>query len=255
MKAPNNPIPIEKLKQVMRDLRHPETGCPWDQEQTFESILPHTIEEAYEVADAIERADMDDLKDELGDLLLQVIYHAEIANEKGLFNFDDVADDVATKMISRHPHVFGDMDASSADDVHVIWEQQKELENGEQGALDSVTRGLPALLRAKKLQKKAAKVGFVWPSSAPAFDKVVEEIHEFKDAKTPKHKEEEFGDILYALVNYARMEGINAEEALRKTNEKFITRFKGMETSVKETGQKFSSLSLEEMMSLWQKQK
>lgn len=255
MKAPDNPIPIEKLKQVMRDLRHPETGCPWDQEQTFESILPHTIEEAYEVADAIERADMDDLKDELGDLLLQVIYHAEIANEKGLFNFDDVAGDVATKMISRHPHVFGDMDASSADDVNVIWEQQKELENAEQGALDSLTRGLPALLRAEKLQKKAAKVGFVWPSSAPAFEKVVEEIHEFKDAKTPEHKEEEFGDILYALVNYARMEGINAEEALRKTNEKFITRFKGMEQDAVKESKTIGDYTLGEMLVFWNKQK
>jgi len=245
---------IEKLKSVMRDLRDPETGCPWDKEQDFKSILKYTIEEAYEVADAIEQEDFASLKDELGDLLLQVIYHTQMADEQNLFTFDEVANQVAEKMISRHPHVFGDMDAADSNAVNDIWDAQKEKEVSG-GALDNVTKGLPALLRAQKLQKKAAKTGFEWPSSSQAFEKIEEEINEFKEAKSPGHREEELGDILYALANYARMEGIDAEEALRKTNNKFLTRFQGMEKDADASNQNFKDLSLDEMLASWSNQK
>lgn len=249
-----NESPIEKLKSVMQDLRNPDGGCPWDLEQDFKSIMPYTIEEAYEVADAIEAEDFDSLKDELGDLLLQVIYHTQMASEENLFTFDDVTEHVADKMISRHPHVFGDTNAADADAVNEIWDAQKEKEvTG--GALDNVTKGLPALLRAQKLQKKAAKTGFEWPSSDQAFEKLEEEIAEFKEAKTSEHKEEELGDLLFCLVNYARMEGLNPEEALRKANNKFIKRFQGMERDAKASNQNFKDLSLEEMLESWTKQK
>ncbi|HPD83254.1 MAG: nucleoside triphosphate pyrophosphohydrolase [Alphaproteobacteria bacterium] len=247
--------PIEKLKWVMECLRDPENGCPWDREQNFKSILPYTIEEAYEVADAIENGSIDDLKEELGDLLLQVIYHAQIACESGHFTFDNVAQAVADKMISRHPHVFGDANAKHAADVNVIWDQQKEKEKSSQSALGGVAKGLPALLRAQKLQKKAAKIGFEWKNPDGAFRKVEEEISEFKNAKTPKEKEEEFGDLLIALANYARMEGINAEEALRKANDKFQIRFQGMETECADRGVNFKDLTLEEMLEYWARQK
>lgn len=243
----------------MACLRDPERGCPWDKEQDFKSIVKYTIEEAYEVADAIEGGDMDALKEELGDLLLQVIYYTQMATEDALFHFDDVAKSVADKMISRHPHVFGDKDsapnAKSADDVTAIWEAQKDKEKTGSGALDGVTKGLPALLRAHKLQKKAAKVGYEWPNAEGAFEKLEEEIQEFKDASDPTHKEEEFGDLLFCLVNYGRMQGINAEEALRKANKKFITRFEGMEADCAKEGIEFSALSLQEMLKLWEKQK
>ncbi len=246
---------IEKLKWVMACLRDPDKGCPWDKEQDFKSIIKYTIEEAYEVADAIENGDMDELKEELGDLLLQVIYYTQMATEENLFNFDDVAKGVADKMISRHPHVFGDSDAQSASDVMVIWEQQKDKEKQSKGALGGVTKGLPALLRAQKLQKKAAKVGYEWPDSAGAFTKLEEEIIEFKEATTPDHKEEEFGDLLFCLVNYGRMQGLDAEEALRKANKKFIKRFEGMEADCAKDNIEFSTLSLNQMLELWEKQK
>ena len=242
---------IDHLKWVMARLRDPDTGCPWDIEQSNETILKHTIEEAYEVADAIEHGSNDDLKDELGDLLFQVIFYAQMASEKGEFNFDDIAQGVANKMISRHPHVFGDETARSADDVHAIWDAQKEKEKESNGALDGVTRALPALLRAQKLQKKAAKVGFEWRTSNDALLKVQEEINEFKEADNAIDKEEEFGDLLFALVNHGRMEGLDAEEALRKANNKFIKRFEGMERD----NPNFKDLSLDEMLGAWKKQK
>lgn len=239
----------------MACLRDPDHGCPWDKEQDFKSILPYTIEEAYEVADAIENGTTDDLKEELGDLLLQVIYHAQMASENSSFTFDEIAEAVADKMIERHPHVFGTQNAESAADVNVIWDQQKEKEKSSKGVLDSVTKGLPALLRSQKLQKKAAKVGFEWQNSDDAFKKVEEEIIEFKNAHTPDEKEEEFGDLLIALTNYARMEGINAEEALRKANNKFQKRFEGMEADCAAQGRNFKDLTLEEMLDCWKKQK
>ena len=246
---------IEKLKWVMACLRDPENGCPWDKEQDFKSIVKYTIEEAYEVADAIENEDMTELKEELGDLLLQVIYYTQMGTESEIFDFDEVANAVADKMISRHPHVFGDGNADTADDVMDIWEQQKDKEKDKSGVLDGVAKGLPSLLRAQKLQKKAAKVGYVWQSSDDAFKKLEEEILEFKEAKSSEHKEEEFGDLLYCLVNYARMESINSEEALRKANKKFEKRFSGMEEDMANDNVTFSDLSLDEMLAYWQKQK
>lgn len=243
--------PIEKLKWVMARLRDSKSGCPWDLEQTYQTIVPYTIEEAYEVADAIENGSMDDFKDELGDLLLQVIYQTQMASEDGEFTFDEVANAVADKMISRHPHVFGDAQAQNAQDVNEIWEAQKDKEKSHKGALDGVTKGLPALLRAQKLQKKAAKVGFEWRSSNDAFLKVQEEIKEFKEASNEADKEEEFGDLLLALVNFGRMQGVNAEEALRKANNKFVKRFEGMERDNPD----FKELSLDEMIEAWEKQK
>ena len=247
--------PIEKLKWVMACLRDPEHGCPWDKEQDFKSIVKYTIEEAYEVADAIENDDMAELKEELGDLLLQVIYYTQMGTEDGIFDFDEVANAVADKMISRHPHVFGDSSADTADDVMDIWEQQKDKEKSQTGALDGVTKGLPSLLRAQKLQKKAAKVGYEWPNSDGAFKKLEEEINEFKEATTKTDKEEELGDLLFCLVNYARMEGLDAEESLRKANKKFIKRFSGMEQDAADDGFDFKNLSLDQMLEYWQKQK
>lgn len=251
---------IEKLKWVMKCLRDPEQGCPWDKEQDYKSIVKYTIEEAYEVADAIEHGDMADLKEELGDLLLQVIYHTQMSDEDNEFTFDDVAKAIADKMISRHPHVFGDTDtnADTSDDVVDIWEQQKDKEKTHKGALDGVTLGLPALLRAHKLQKKAAKVGYEWPNTADAFAKIEEEIEEFKDAvenSTPEHQEEEFGDLMFCMVNFARMNGINAEESLRKANNKFTKRFAGMEEDCTKNGVIFKDLSLKEMLKYWEQQK
>lgn len=249
------PHPIEKLKWVMACLRDPEKGCPWDKEQDFKSIVKYTIEEAYEVADAIENGTMDDVKEELGDLLLQVIYYTQMASEENQFSFDDVADSIAEKMIARHPHVFGDAKAQNASDVDKIWDVQKDKEKKSGGALDGVTKGLPALLRALKIQKKVAKVGFEWKDSDDAFVKLEEEITEFKEASSPENKEEELGDLLFCLVNYARMNGLNSEEALRKANNKFIKRFEGMEQDCCNDGVVFSGLSLDDMLALWKGQK
>ncbi|MAZ75710.1 MAG: nucleoside triphosphate pyrophosphohydrolase [Micavibrio sp.] len=250
--------PTDKLIWVMQCLRDPKNGCPWDIEQDFKSILPYTLEEAYEVADAIERNNISDLQEELGDLLLQVAYHAQMAKELNHFDFDQVANDIADKMISRHPHVFGDKSAANADDVNEIWDQQKDKEKSQAGALDGVTRGLPALLRAQKLQKKAAKTGFEWPNTDGAFTKLEEELGEFKEAMESDdvdHQEEELGDMLFCMVNFARMKGLNAEEALRKANNKFIKRFSGMEDDFKTSGTQLSNASLGQMLDVWNKQK
>ena len=254
--------PIDQLKHVMARLRDPETGCPWDKEQNFYSIVPHTIEEAYEVADAIEHNDMDALQEELGDLLLQVIYHSQMAEEQGLFNFDDVAKTITNKMITRHPHVFADQFAKTEDDVMAIWEQQKEKEksakDNDRSAIDGVTKGLPALLRAQKLQKKAAKAGYEWKNSADAFLKLEEEMNELKEAlqsDDTAHQEEELGDVLFCLVNFARMKGLNSEEALRKANKKFEKRFSGMEKDLNKDGISLQQATLNQMLAYWNKQK
>jgi ATP diphosphatase len=241
----------ERLKDIMAQLRDPENGCPWDIEQDFRSILPHTIEEAYEVADAIEQDDMAGLKEELGDLLLQVVYHSQMAAEQRLFTFDEVAGAVADKMVARHPHVFGAEKAASAEDVNIIWEEQKHAEKQGVASLSSVTKGLPALLRAQKLQKKAAKTGFEWRTAEDAFEKLEEEINEFKEATEPTDKEEELGDLLFCLVNYARMRGLNSEEALRKANDKFTRRFTAMEELAAKEGKAFSALPVEDMIAYW----
>ncbi|MGB0719755.1 MAG: nucleoside triphosphate pyrophosphohydrolase [Bdellovibrionales bacterium] len=254
---------INDLIAVMEKLRDPDGGCPWDLEQDFKTIAPYTIEEAYEVADAIDRNDMENLREELGDLLLQPIYHTQIAAENGHFTIDDVIHDITAKMIHRHPHVFGDTQAHSAEDVNTLWDERKKLEKGKEehvdkSALDGVPLALPALLRAQKLQKKAAKTGFEWPSTDEALDKLQEEIRELRDAiqsGDPQNQTEEFGDILFVLANFGRMLGLNAEEALRQCNSKFEKRFKGMEDDFKASNKVISDASLDQMTQSWNDQK
>jgi len=248
-----DPRDIATLRAVMAALRAPVTGCPWDLEQSFASIAPYTIEEAYEVADAIAKNDMAALRDELGDLLFQPIYHAQMAAEAGAFTFDDVVEAVVTKMIRRHPHVFGDTQTRAAGVSKGFWEANKAKERAgqpKQGLLDSVAIALPGLTRAVKLQSKAAKVGFDWPSVDNVYDKISEEIAEFKDAPADK-KAEEFGDILFALANVARHLGIDPEAALRGTNAKFERRFAFIESELAKQGKEPAQSSLNEMDELW----
>lgn len=244
----------------MAALRTPKTGCPWDLEQDFESIAPYTIEEAYEVADAIARRDMKDLREELGDLLLQPIYHAQMASELGHFTIDDVIHDITAKMIARHPHVFGDREAQSASDVNAIWDERKAAEKAGQhkGALDGVAKALPALLRAEKLVKKAGKAGFVWPDISGVLDKLSEEIAELQEAQAQNDAaamEEELGDVLFVLANYAQRSGINPETALRKACDKFQHRFSGMESDLEREGRAMKECALDELLDLWKAQK
>jgi MazG family protein len=253
---PDFSTPMDKLLWVMARLRDPSGGCPWDLEQDFKSIAPYTIEEAYEVADAIDRGDMKDLKEELGDLLLQAVYHAQMAKEQSLFSFDDVAASVADKMISRHPHVFGDKNAASADEVVGIWDAQKAKEKPDANGsiFDAVTKGLPALLRAQKLQKKAAKEGFTWTDSRHAWKKVEEEYFEAQEALKSGDKNaiaDELGDLLFCLVNVARLEGLDSEEIMRNTNTKFINNFNKMKDYLKVKNKDISALSLDEMLKAW----
>ncbi len=251
--------PVQKLLWVMRCLRDPEYGCPWDLEQTYKSIAPYTIEEAYEVADALDNGSMTDFKEELGDLLLQVVYQAQMAYEDKLFDFNAVADTIAEKMIARHPHVFANELAEKASDVNEIWDRQKDVEQGKQeSALDGVTLGLPALLRSQKLQKRAARVGYEWQDTKGALDKFNEEMAELIEAcdeRSPTHMEEELGDVLFCIVNFGRMNGLNAEEALRKANDKFSKRFKGMECDLKDDGIDMPEASLEVLLEYWKRQK
>lgn len=238
---------IDRLVTIMARLRDPERGCEWDTVQTFATIAPYTIEEAYEVADAIDRADMADLKDELGDLLLQVVFHARMAEEAGDFALHDVVTAICDKMERRHPHIFGD----AAEDGHYLWEQIKAEERGAKGAesaLDGVAIGLPALLRAEKLQKRAARTGFDWPDPSGARAKIDEELLEVEASTTDAHREEEIGDLLFAVVNWARKMGIEPETALRAANAKFERRFRAMEARA---GDAFAALDLEAKEELW----
>lgn len=265
---------IRRLIEIMAALRDRETGCPWDIEQDFRSIAPYTIEEAYEVADAIERGDMDDLRDELGDLLLQVVYHARMAEEENEFAFADVVEAVTTKMIRRHPHVFGDEAARGAGMAKGMWEKIKAQEKAEKraarlargldpedhgkGWLDGVPLAHPALTRALKLQEKAARVGFDWKEAEPILDKIGEEIGELREAIDGGQTDEiagEFGDVLFALVNFGRHLGIDAEDALRRTNEKFRNRFHHVEAALASSGGTLDAATLEEMEALWQQAK
>ncbi|MGY4395910.1 ATP diphosphatase [Sphingomonas sp. UYAg733] len=239
--------PMDRLVTIMARLRDPVGGCEWDSVQTFATIAPYTIEEAYEVADAIGRGDMADLKDELGDLLLQVVFHSRMAEEAGLFALPDVATSISDKMERRHPHIFGD----AAEGGHYLWEQIKSQERaakGESSTLDGVAIGLPALLRAEKLQKRAARTGFDWPDAAGPRAKVIEEIAEI-DAATVDQREEEVGDLLFSVVNWARHLGVDPEAALRTANAKFETRFKAMEA---DAGDSFAGLDLDSKEALWQ---
>lgn len=236
---------IERLTTIMARLRDPVDGCEWDRVQTWRTIAPYTIEEAYEVADAIERDDPVDLKDELGDLLLQVVFHARIAEEAGAFTLADVVTAISDKMVRRHPHIFGDAERSPG------WEAIKAAERGaksEDSAVAGVALGMPALLRAEKLQKRAARVGFDWPDAGGPLAKVHEEIAEIQSAGA-NTLAEEVGDLLFAVTNWARHLGVDPEAALRAGNAKFEARFRSMET---EAGQGFAGLSLDEKEALWQ---
>jgi ATP diphosphatase len=244
--------PLERLLAIMARLRDPVHGCAWDLAQDFASIAPYTIEEAYEVADAIARGDMAELRDELGDLLLQVVFHARLAEEAGYFDFSDVAKAICDKMIARHPHVFGT--AGGAMD-ETGWEDLKHSERTAKGitsAMDGVALALPALMRAQKLQERAARAGFDWPDLAGSEAKIFEEIEELKNASSNKDRTEEAGDLLFAVVNFVRALGVKAEDALRAANAKFERRFRAMEMLA---GKAFSSLPLEAKEDLWNKVK
>ncbi len=240
--------PIDRLRAIMVRLRDPQTGCPWDVAQSYATIAPYTIEEAYEVADAIARNDIAGLKDELGDLLLQVVFHARIAEEAGAFDFDAVATAISEKMERRHPHVFGDAEKGD-------WEGIKAAERAKQddgSALAGVALGLPALLRAEKLQKRAARPGFDWPDAAGARAKILEELAEVDAAPDRDAREDELGDLLFAVVNWSRKLGVDPEAALRRANAKFERRFRAMENAA---GESFATLSLDEKEALWQQVK
>ncbi len=271
--APPRPYTLETLLAIMVALRDPDTGCPWDQVQTFETIAPYTIEEAYEVGDAIARGDLADLKDELGDLLLQVVYHARIAEEAGAFDFADVAAGVSEKMVRRHPHVFGTAQERRDGAAPGFWERIKAGERADKQAerarlgiavsqqrslLDDVPRNMPPLTQAVKLQKKAARVGFDWPSLAPVMAKMREELAEFDEAAAREDHQAmqaEFGDLLFVMANVARHLKIEPEAALGATNEKFRTRFERIEALLREAGRDPAEASLEELDALWDQAK
>jgi len=267
---------IEDLKTLMARLRDPQTGCPWDTRQTFASIIPHTLEEAYEVADAIEQEDFPHLKDELGDLLFQVIFYAQIAREDGLFDFDSVVDNLVRKLIRRHPHVFpeGTLDSRIDPDnrpdeawIKESWERikaeeraQKPVSEAPSSRLDGIARALPAMVRAEKLQKRAARHGFDWPDIGPVFDKLQEEIGELREAWEAAESgtgeadavEDELGDLIFVCVNLARFMNVNPERALNRTNHKFDARFRAMEQVLAGQERDFDKESLEALEALWQ---
>jgi nucleoside triphosphate diphosphatase len=261
---------IARLIEIMAALRTPETGCPWDQEQDFASIAPYTLEEAYEVVDAIERGDLADLRDELGDLLLQVVFHARMAEERGAFAFLDVVEAITRKLIRRHPHVFGNIKELSPEQVKALWDTIKSEEKAERraereklglpaeshetGFLGGIPTALPALTRAQKLTAKAAKVGFDWPDATQVIDKIHEELEEVKEASSSGERdriEDEIGDLLFSVTNLARHYGIDPESALRRTNAKFERRFGSVEQALKHQGRDLNEASLEEMEELW----
>ncbi|AJC79229.1 nucleoside triphosphate pyrophosphohydrolase [Rhizobium etli bv. phaseoli str. IE4803] len=261
---------ISRLIEIMAALRHPETGCPWDIEQNFQTIKPYTIEEAYEVSDAIERVDMDDLCDELGDLLLQVVFHARMAEEAGEFSFGDVVNAITTKMIRRHPHVFARSEADTPDAVKIQWDEIKQAEKRERaerrsrrgitedfngGFLGSVQRSFPALTEALKLQERAAKVGFDWSAPEPILDKIEEEIGELRMALRDGDRakvSDELGDLIFAVVNIGRHVKTDPEQALRGTNTKFRRRFNHIEQVLDAEGETLEAATLERMEEIWQ---
>lgn len=262
---PSSGDPWRDLVALMARLRTPGTGCPWDIEQTFQTIAPYTIEEAYEVADAIERGEMGELKGELGDLLFQSVFHARMAEEAGHFDIDDVVRSLVDKMVDRHPHVFGDKVIHSAEAQTGAWEVMKAAErarkaeqakDGPASALDGVALALPALMRAEKLTKRAGRVGFDWPSPEPVLEKLQEEIGELEEAiakqdRDQAHVAEELGDMLFVVANLCRKLSVDPEEALRGANAKFVKRFHGMEELARSRGLDFAALSLDEQEALW----
>lgn len=252
---------IRTLLGIMARLRDPATGCPWDVEQDFGSIAPYTIEEAYEVADAIERKAMGDLKEELGDLLFQVVFHARMAEEQGAFDFADIAAGLATKMTARHPHVFGAADVRTAEQQTIAWEEHKAAErdakrvanNQPPGVLDDVALNLPALLRAEKLTKRAARIGFDWPDASAVLEKLEEELGELAEARGHADADamaDEMGDVLFVMANLARKIGVDPEDALRRANAKFTRRFQHIEARLRADG-KSGVQPLEELEALW----
>lgn len=243
-------VPLDRLVTIMARLRDPVSGCPWDIAQNFASIAPYTIEEAYEVADAIERDDMAALKDELGDLLLQVVFHSRMAQEAGHFNVSDVITSISDKMVRRHPHIFADQSVEQWD-----WEGIKATERADTGshsAMDGVAVALPALMRAQKIQKRAARTGFDWDDVGGSIDKLYEEVEELKAAQTEAERIDEAGDLLFAAVNVVRHMGVTAEDSLRAATAKFERRFRAMED---EAGDAFTGLSLQDKEALWQRAK
>lgn len=254
---------IEELLQIMAALRDPDTGCPWDLQQSYATIAPYTIEEAYEVADAIERGDSQELKKELGDLLFQVVFYAQLGKEEGVFDFDAIVDAICEKMLRRHPHVFADASYGDEVELKAAWEEEKQRERRQENrplsVLDGVAGALPALLRADKLQKRAARVGFDWPDAGGAMDKVLEELDEVKQAAAAADKaalEEELGDLLFAAVNVCRLLGVDAEQALRHGNRKFERRFSRMEQLLASAGhERLEQLKLEQLEQAWEQSK
>lgn len=244
---------IKELNAVMDRLLG-EGGCPWDREQTHKSLARYLIEETYEVLEAINDGDMNKLREELGDLLLQVVFHSALANREGAFSFDDVARTETRKMIDRHPHVFGDMDLKTSDDVLNNWEGFKKKE-GKQHLLEGIPPFLPALMRAEKMQEKAARVGFDWPAVEGALDKFKEEVEELAQAENRPELEEEMGDVFFALVNVARLKDIEPEQALQRCNDKFNRRIRFMEDRLKDRDRQFQDLSLEELDQIWEEAK
>lgn len=257
-------IGINRLQYIMECLRDPKSGCPWDIEQTWESIAPYTIEEAYEVLDAIDKKDKNSLKEELGDLLLQVIFHSQIASESGDFSFESVVESICDKMVRRHPHVFGNENAEDVGKQMEAWENLKEKERLSNkacnGVLDGIAKSLPALLRALKLQKRAARVGFDWPNWMGAYKKFNEEINELSvELNRPNIDKDklidEFGDVMFSAVNVARKIGIDPEGALRIGNAKFEARFSFIEATLAKKNRAFDTVTLEEMENLWNEAK
>jgi len=257
-----DPPPIERLRAVMAALRDPETGCPWDLQQDFSTIAPHTIEEAYEVAEAIAQDDMRELRDELGDLLFQVVYHARMAEERGAFDFDDVATAIADKMIRRHPHVFGEGRAEKPEDVSGIWEEVKQQERARRAGageapsvLDGVPLALPGLTRAWKLHRKASRAGFDWSSPQEVFAKIREELDELEaevvGGEPPERIADELGDVLFTVTRLASFVDQDPEAIMRSAQRKFTRRFKYMEARLREAGREISDASMEELGQLW----
>lgn len=255
--------PIDRLLEIMERLRDPIGGCPWDQEQTFDTIAPHTIEEAYEVAEAIADKDMEELKSELGDLMFQVVFYAQMAKEESAFDFNDIVNAISDKMLARHPHVFGETDIESADAQIIAWEETKaeerrkkaESKKGIHSALDGVAHTLPAFTRAVKLQNRAARVGFDWPDITPVFDKIHEELDELKaEIQEDSSKEriaEEYGDFLFVAANLGRHLGVDPETVLSQANRKFTRRFQQVEGKLKKLGKSPQESDLAEMDHLW----
>jgi ATP diphosphatase len=254
---------MQKLLKVMADLRHKENGCSWDKQQNFNSLIPYVLEEAYEVVDAIERDDMQDLRSELGDLLFQIVFQAEIAKEQGLFDFEQISEAVANKLIRRHPHVFADISYATETQQKQAWEdikvaERKEKEQENHSILSGVAKSLPALMQCEKIQNRAAQHGFDWPNVEPVYAKVLEELDEVKEAwklGNADHIEEEIGDLLLVVVNLARHMNVKPEQALKKSTDKFKQRFKYIENKVESSGREVKSCELSELDALWNEAK